>query len=183
METIQTETKKCGKCKEEKDLDSFYVDHQTKSKKSNYCKGCIKNKVADWVKKNPEKVTANRRRWMKNNPEAARAHRIKWDRENPEKKLASTRKWAAKNPEKIKNRNLIYSFGITLSDYEDILKKQNGVCAICHHVSPDGRQLCVDHCHTTGVVRGLLCSPCNTGIGLLKEDLVLLKNAIKYLQV
>ena len=75
-------------------------------------------------------------------------------------------------------------YGITLSDYDDMFIKQNGTCAICHLPQTDSRKnrLCVDHDHTTGEVRGLLCSTCNVGIGLLKDDERLLSNAIKYLR-
>ena len=60
-------------------------------------------------------------------------------------------------------------------------------CDICneHHTTikdRTGKSLAVDHCHTTGEVRGLLCFGCNTALGRFKDDPTLLKNAIKYLQ-
>src|SRR5713226_675782 len=59
-------------------------------------------------------------------------------------------------------------YGISLAQYELILARQNGACAICREKSE--RTLCVDHCHETGTVRGLLCTKCNTALGLYEDD-------------
>lgn len=64
---------------------------------------------------------------------------------------------------------------------------QGGVCAICHKPETATRRgklkaLAVDHCHDTGLVRGLLCVECNTGIGKLREDTAILRSAIRYLE-
>ncbi len=55
---------------------------------------------------------------------------------------------------------------------------QEGACAICHRTD---RPLNIDHCHDSGKVRGLLCGPCNRGIGFLEDDVTLLQSAIDYL--
>lgn len=87
-----------------------------------------------------------------------------------------------------KDSQLKNQFGITLQEYEEILEKQNGVCAICgcnnnHKSNPKGDidRLSVDHNHQTGKVRGLLCSRCNFGIGQFNDDPTLLISAIDYL--
>jgi Recombination endonuclease VII len=70
-------------------------------------------------------------------------------------------------------------YGISLDDYNEILAKQGDGCAICGtSLNHSGH---VDHCHTTGMVRGVLCSQCNTAIGKFKDDIELLDNAIAYL--
>jgi hypothetical protein len=69
---------------------------------------------------------------------------------------------------------------ITHQQYELLLKNHDGKCEICGETP--NRALHLDHCHVTGRVRGLLCGQCNTGIGLLKEDVLVLKSAIKYIQ-
>jgi len=85
-----------------------------------------------------------------------------------------------------KNKKLKKAYGISLDEYNELLSKQNGKCAICS-VDNNGkyrnksRAFAVDHCHTTGKIRGLLCSDCNIGIGLLKDNTDLLQSAIKYL--
>jgi len=74
-------------------------------------------------------------------------------------------------------------YGITLEDYNKIFTEQKGCCKICntHQVELKIR-LAVDHCHTTGKVRGLLCDTCNRGLGYLKDSPELLNNAINYLK-
>jgi hypothetical protein len=75
------------------------------------------------------------------------------------------------------------AYGLDFKDYERMLEEQNGVCAICSSPPPNNRKtrLAIDHCHKTGKVRGLLCDKCNRSIGLLKDDVSVLKSAIKYL--
>jgi len=70
-------------------------------------------------------------------------------------------------------------YRMTLDDYEAIHAAQSGRCAIC--LAPQER-LCVDHDHATGAVRGLLCRPCNQGIGQLQDSPVILEAAIRYLE-
>lgn len=69
-------------------------------------------------------------------------------------------------------------YGLDKEGYENLLGKQGGKCAICGH-SPE--RFHVDHNHASGEVRALLCGQCNMAIGLLKEDINILKSAIKYL--
>jgi len=85
-----------------------------------------------------------------------------------------------------KDNDLQRRFGISLFDYGQMLLAQNGQCAICKgtdggHRNGEPKALAVDHCHTTGKVRGLLCEACNQGIGKLKEDITILQSAIEYL--
>lgn len=76
------------------------------------------------------------------------------------------------------------TYGITYDDYEKMLDKQKGCCAICKSRISSARtsRLYVDHCHSTMKVRGLLCSSCNHGLGLFKDSPSLLKRAINYLE-
>lgn len=71
-----------------------------------------------------------------------------------------------------------------MDEYDRMLERQGGVCAICGNGASDAirKNLAVDHCHGTGRVRGLLCGNCNTGLGSFKDDPVLLRRAIKYLK-
>ena len=80
--------------------------------------------------------------------------------------------------------DLMKSYSITTKEYDDLLKQQDGKCKICGTTSPiEGRKkyLCVDHDHNTGKIRGLLCDKCNRGIGLLNDDIKIIKNALDYL--
>ena len=62
-----------------------------------------------------------------------------------------------------------------------MLKKQNNKCKICN-VKFSKSTACVDHCHTTNKVRGLLCRLCNIGLGHFKDNTEILTNAITYLE-
>ena len=77
---------------------------------------------------------------------------------------------------------LLRIYGLTQAAYDDILKQQNGRCAICERGQKLDSVLCVDHDHDTGQVRGLLCNQCNTGIGLLQDSIGMLASAIIYLE-
>lgn len=80
------------------------------------------------------------------------------------------------------------SFGVDADRYQEMLREQSGVCAICEQPerSPDKasgktKDLAIDHNHKTGAVRALLCSNCNRGLGLFDDNLELLSKAINYL--
>ena len=78
-------------------------------------------------------------------------------------------------------------YGLSLDDYLEMVAKQHGVCAVC--LQPEislykgvVRRLSVDHDHTTNAMRGLLCSKCNTALGLLDEDTVKMQSLIRYIE-
>ena len=77
-----------------------------------------------------------------------------------------------------KKRHQIKSYGITDKDYYKIYDKQHGECLICEQKFD---VLCIDHCHSTGEIRGLICSKCNSGIGFLKDNAYLAAKAFVYL--
>ena len=90
-----------------------------------------------------------------------------------------------KRQEPDKQRDLRYRslYGIGVKEYNQMFIEQGGCCKICNaHQSEMKRGLAVDHCHVTGKIRGLLCSNCNTSLGKFKDDVELLKKAIKYLE-
>jgi hypothetical protein len=78
-----------------------------------------------------------------------------------ERELARERKWRRKNAFET-------VYGISLEQYEAMVARQGGLCAICK-CKPD-KTLCVDHCHATGRVRALLCSSCNSMLGFAQDD-------------
>ena len=82
--------------------------------------------------------------------------------------------------EYMKEFHLVRSYGITLTEWYNILEKQSKVCAVCKNKFT--KKLCVDHDHITGKIRGLLCDKCNRGLGHFNDSIQLLKNAINYLE-
>lgn len=93
-----------------------------------------------------------------------------------------TRAWAKANPEKyqqhVKRRN-ITRYGITPEQRDQMIIAQAGLCKICEKPM-DLPQ--IDHCHTTGAVRGLLCRSCNTSLGGFGDDIDVLRRAVAYLE-
>lgn len=100
--------------------------------------------------------------------------------------LACQRSRYASDPFREKNRRykVKTKYGISLGDYDALLESQGGVCALCGTDTPGGRgRFNIDHDHQTGKIRGVLCSPCNLAIGLVKEDTLILYRMIDYLEV
>jgi hypothetical protein len=97
------------------------------------------------------------------------------------KRCTLDRRKATVTPEIRKDSILRHRYGISLERYNEMLAEQNGVCLICELPPLEGKVLVVDHCHTTARVRGLLHSNCNSLLGMAKDNPVVLKNAIRYL--
>ena len=133
-----------------------------------------------YYRENPEKFKRTPEQEAKRN-ERRRA-RYAAETEHREKIKAQVRAWNLANPEKRKSGRLT-AYGMQMSDFEDLMAIQNGRCAICG-MAEDGDKNhfpLVDHNHTTGMVRGLLCMNCNQGIGKFHDDPNLLMSAATYL--
>jgi|ERR1700689_1341081 len=118
---------------------------------------------------------------------AARWHSEKQqDPEYREQKNRRAVAWRAANKgEKLrranKNANLKQLYGITLEQFEAMLAAQRNRCAICLRRFTNARDTHVDHNHVTGVVRGILCTSCNNGLGRFRDDPAVLRRAARYL--
>lgn len=96
------------------------------------------------------------------------------------------RAYRAVNKEQFKGYDLKKLFGISREDYVALHTLQKGKCAICANgetsvIRGNSLNLAVDHCHSTGAIRGLLCAKCNTGLGSFRDDPEILQRAIAYL--
>ena len=87
------------------------------------------------------------------------------------------------------SRLLKHEYGITLVEYNKILEKQQGICAICKENEKiidkrtgNPKRLAVDHCHETNIVRGLLCQSCNTALGKFKDKPEIIERAANYVR-
>jgi hypothetical protein len=96
-----------------------------------------------------------------------------------ERRRAYVRAHKAEISARRKAAHLQRRYGLSRADYDALLKRQGGVCAIC--AKPSEKTLCVDHCHATGSIRGLLCPKCNRGLGYLADDQSALIAALVYL--
>lgn len=103
------------------------------------------------------------------NLEACKARKKRYDQSHPEK----VHEWSFKTR--------IRRMGLNPEEVIEYVNSHHGACEICGSV-PTLRKLAVDHCHKTNVLRGLLCSNCNTGIGMFKDNPLLLNKAAVYLE-
>ena len=122
------------------------------------------------------------------NPEDKRANGLKYRAEHRKEIAAKSKAWRQANKARCddyyKRRNLKGKYGITLEEYNGILAKQNGCCAICGvHQSEVKHVFHVDHNHETKQVRGILCFCCNVALGNVKDNVDTLKTMVKYLEV
>jgi hypothetical protein len=127
------------------------------------------------------RILADNRRYC---PACATAQRHQWYIANREKVKAQRR---AQQPTPEFKRyargwQLQRRYGISRTDYDALLAEQSGACAICRKLPTDHRSLNVDHCHSSGKVRGLLCDHCNNGLARFQDEEDLLWQAIQYLK-
>lgn len=156
--------KRCSKCKEEKELDHFYNEKRYSYGKSSVCKECKKKDTKNRAKRKLETEEGK-----KLNQKRAKSYR---ERE-PDKY-----KWSVKQAS-YKKLGLF----ITKEEYDQMYINQKGKCAICNN-PPTGfkKSLCLDHCHDTIKIRGLLCDNCNAGLGKFKDNIEVLTKAVEYLR-
>ena len=145
--------KKCNKCNYVKPLTDFAKSKDTKDGLQLKCKQCNK----DYREANRTRCLEQSKRYREANKDSVKA---------------AIRAWKFKT-----------AFGITVEDYNAMWTEQKGCCACCGVSETTlARKLAVDHCHKKGHVRALLCTNCNIGIGMFKEDISRLQQAIDYLQ-
>ena len=155
--------KTCTVCKLEKlrTVDNFHVNARFRDGFYPQCTICVR--AADRLLY----ATSEDRR------EKVRTKSREWRRENLERARRSDRK-----------KHLRRKYGLTEEGYLVLLQAQDGRCAICGNEQTDGRRdsLDVDHDHSTGQLRGLLCGQCNKGLGTFGDDPQKLRKAADYLE-
>lgn len=133
--------------------------------------------------KTKESTLAASGKWKKNNRQKHSKINNKWYHENKDKVSNSRKNIYKKNPSKSERIWSYYigkTYGITQEHYNMMFKSQDGCCAICNR-KDNKKRLAIDHCHNTGIIRGLLCVKCNTALCLLKEDISIFQKAQEYL--
>lgn len=168
---MSCQLKTCSKCKETKPIVEYNKNKKSSDKLHHYCKTCHRSCSRERYLSDRENNIHDKKAYYQANKEKIKEKAKKYYQTNKGRYAA---RWRV--------GNLKYKFGITQDDYERMLADQKDVCAICWEACSSGKRLAVDHCHTTGIIRGLLCMSCNTAIGKLKDDVSLLKAAIAYLE-
>ena len=182
------ETKVCVTCKEELGLESFCFRKDTGVYRGK-CKQCskgYKTTRSKHMRELREMIKEGLRKCSKCN-QTKSISEFSIDRANPLGFVTQCKackiQYARDHKDEMWNSYLLLNYGITLDTYNKTLKEQNNKCAICKTDDPKGNshKFHVDHCHTTGKVRGLLCSNCNMSLGGFKDNITNLEEAIKYL--
>lgn len=107
---------------------------------------------------------------------------IQYNKVNKDKINERRRQRYAENPDKYRSQMYKHRYGVELEEYDRMFAEQDGVCAICKQASSDTRRLAIDHNHTTGAVRGLLCIKCNSMIAQMESGDAIIDSAISYLR-
>lgn len=188
--------RRCARCKSIKVAKSinFYTCN---NRLSPWCRECHKEVSRQYKINHREEALEYMEKWHRDNKDREREYGIKnRDRFNslaknrywkyPEKNRSRARDWRKKQPQYSKNKDMDTrikrTFGISLDQYNYMLSKQDNKCAICFGKNHNNKKLAIDHDHITGKVRGLLCSRCNTVIGLAKDSGDLLRKIINYIE-
>jgi len=146
--------KECKKCHQILGLDNFIKHKGMKDGLRNACRSCEASYRHEYYKLNKNKICAYSRKWHKENPRAVKSSKLK------------------------------QAYGMTVEEYDKMVLDQDNRCKICGSENTNNKtqtRLCVDHCHTTGKIRGLLCDNCNKSLGLMRDDPEVLKKALDYL--
>ena len=194
------ESRICSWCGFKKPLNEF----RFLKGKPTRCIPCDVKRCSDWKKKDrvahPEKYKeASHREYIEaktKNTEDWRSRRRaalrKYSKKHRERLSVAEKAWREANKDRVKNNTkkwtetkgkawaLKHNYNMTIDDYDKMIAKQGHVCKICGGTQST-KGLVVDHDHKTGVVRGILCSHCNSGLGFFKDNVQVLLNAVAYL--
>jgi hypothetical protein len=164
--------KKCPKCNELKAITLFSKNKTNKDGYAYECKGCHAERIKDLRQREPEKFKERAKKWRENNP----SYVAGWQKRNKKRTKDTKRKEYLKS-----------QYGITPDQYNEMRVLQNYCCVTCGKHEDDcpnagATALNVDHCHTSGAIRKLLCMSCNIALGKVEDSIVILENLIQYLK-
>jgi hypothetical protein len=158
-------TKLCKKCNVEKPLSEMVKRGDAHKPQCKACKNAAEREriKSDEVHREKERLRG----------------KAKYQK-NKEKHCAITKRYYQENLEWRKDLHLQNTYGITMDDKIRMREEQNNRCAICEDEFENDRCAYVDHDHTTKKVRGLLCQRCNTGYGMFRDNVSIVRRALAY---
>lgn len=191
------DAKRCCSCETERPASDFTAAEY--GKQSGRCRDCVRAKNRASYLANKEKRNAKSRDYYEANRERLRDQNRQRQIANRDqyraKALEANRRWREEHRDEVRTREAYRAWvtrlkkhGLTPDDYDRILAEQGGVCALCGTDDPgraggsDCRTFAMDHCHTTGAFRALLCHHCNKGLGYFRDHPEVLVKAAKYVQ-
>jgi hypothetical protein len=165
---------RCSQCRRDKDRKYKLNNPDKHAKTANQARNEARKLYREGLSDVEPNANILARGYRKNNPEKFKE----------QEKLRRKKEGQLRNTKEVCRR-----LDMEVSDYYIMLESQNGLCKICNKEETrksrtEGKicQLAIDHCHTTGKIRGLLCHACNIAIGKFKDDINLLEKAIQYLK-
>lgn len=183
-----TREKTCSLCRELKPLTSFYKASRATDGLQARCKRChaarvrfyrLRLKQLNSERELPSGYTKRCPRCQLTQP-ARDFHRNASTRDGLHWVCRTCNTKSDAYGRQVERRRRFRTYDITAEEVEDLLRRQRQCCAICG-IGFTGTEFHIDHWHASGIVRGLLCRRCNTALGLLKDDPVRLRAAIRYL--
>lgn len=184
-ENCMNETMLCRVCRDRKPISEFYKGHMYKDGYNTACKSCIlkydrerearhlgprttgTKKCCHCKEERPVSDFTKRLR----NRDGLRSRCKYCDR-------ASEKAYRLENPNSSRLAKVRQVYGLNADEYIQLLTEHDNKCRICK----SDKRLGVDHCHKTGKVRGILCTRCNTGLGMFGDNINSLINSIEYLK-
>lgn len=175
--------KVCPKCQRQLLTTDFEKNRSKKSGVQGYCRECsreyrsarrLKDLEAARARDRKYRTGASRAKYLATKRASYQKHKTKW-KEYGRRYSRSRRRHSFE-------RKLIREYRIDLHDYALMWVAQGCACATCHVHFDETVRVCVDHCHSTGQVRGLLCDPCNKALGQVKDNPQRLRNLATYLE-
>lgn len=164
--------KRCSVCRHLKFIEHFRKKSSKDPRPRSLCRECHSKKSLEWNKTHPDEIEAAARRFKESNPGYAnkRYHATK---HSINKTDVYRRKF---------EYDLAWKYKLSVEDWAILFNHQNGKCACCYRAFFVDCTVCVDHHHKSGVVRGLLCLPCNRILGLAYEKPTTLLALAMYLE-
>lgn len=143
-----------------------------------------KRKGRENYARNREKILAAREKRSPEIKEKEKIYREKYREEHKEELATKAQEYYRNNKKDRQDAERYRKYGITGDEYDAMIEAQGYKCAICSEEFDTSRQrsINVDHCHESGVVRGLLCKDCNTGLGHFRDNINTLISAATYLE-
>lgn len=156
--------KTCQRCRITREDSQFRLQKRGSTRRRNVCKVC----AADEAKARRTQITPEMR-------ERYRVAGVAYRAANRERLRSDARERYARDPSRRRAQDRALKYGLTAEEFAAMRSAQANACAVCDRPQKADRfgvvrDLSVDHCHASGEVRGLLCSNCNTAIGLLGDD-------------
>jgi len=164
--------KTCSQCGKTRTLSEFSKQRDASDGYRSHCKECTARYSRRWAVLNRSRMNSVRRKWRAEHKEQYANQCRRYRKKNPATGRRNARKKRLKK------------YGLTLDAYEILLRSQDSQCAICGAERGATRHeaLCVDHRHSDGSVRGLLCRRCNLLLGHAEDSVALLQAAVAYLE-